>query len=140
MKIEVSRTEQGLPQVAWIQRTSESGATRGSRRRRWMLIGGTAIGAILGFLCARDIYEMMAAPVAGLVLGASFSKRGTNGPTDPHDAEAVLVDQYCEAKILRRGDDLLFAWSLKGRRLKDGFEMPLADVTEMIAGGMNEWF
>jgi hypothetical protein len=140
MKIEVSRSADGFPKVAWIQETSESGDTVGSRVKKWLMVLGLAGGFLWGWQ-ANDARLMLVGPLAGLIavmaLGGMVEKE--KGPS-PDDEEPILEKQYCEACIVRRNGVLMFSWSLKGKRMTGSFEIPLAEATELVVGGFNEWF
>jgi hypothetical protein len=140
MKIEVSRSADGFPRVAWIQETSVSGDTVGGRVKKWLMLLGL-IGGFLWGLEGKSIKLMLVGPLAGLIavmaLGGIVEKE--KGPS-PDDEEPILEKQYCEACIVRRNGVLMFSWSLKGKSLKDSFEIPLAEATELVVGGFNEWF
>ncbi len=68
--------------------------------------------------------------------------RGSNhkGEIPRKERRPILVEQYCEARIIRRGDDLLFCASTDGKRVHRNAELPLAQLGEMVIGGANEWF
>lgn len=141
MRIEISETTQGLPQVAWIQSTSETGATLGAQRFRFG-IGAGLIGGFLVGLHSGDLRMIFAGPLVGALammaaIGHAEKERG--GP-EKDGAAPILDEQYCEARIERDGDELVLVWSLNGRTTADQFVVGLAEVTELVLGNMNEWF
>lgn len=141
MKIEIFRETGGWPKVAWIQTTAETGATVGARKSLWAIVVGMACGLALG-ISADDPTFLFAGPVFGAIAALwlrGHDEKARGGPA-PADAAPILADQYCEAKIFRQDDALFFGWSLKGKRMTDAFTLPLADVTEIVVGGMNDWF
>ncbi len=141
MRIESLRETGGWPKVAWIQTTAESGATVGSRKSLWAMVVGMVIGLSLG-ISADDPTLLFAGPAFGAI--GALALRGHDqkerGGPSPTDAAPILADQYCEARIFRQSDALFFGWSLKGKRMTDEFTIPLAEVTELVLGGMNDWF
>jgi hypothetical protein len=140
MKIEVSVAEHGGPRVAWVQSTSETGETVGSRKAHFTMALGLGGGLLLG-IAMGDPKMLFAGPLFGLMaalwsMGQDAKERGP----DKDDAAPILTKQYCEASIVRDGDMLLLDWSLKGKRMTDRFTIPLADAGELIVGSMNDWF
>jgi hypothetical protein len=141
MKIELSQTPQGYARVAWVQSTSETGETVGSMKFKWLigtgLIGGFILGVAMG-----ELKMLFFGPLFGvmaLVASAGHDEKKRGGPPK-EDAAPILVQQYCEARIERHQDQLVLAWEMKGKKLSDSFVIPLAEATELIVGGMNEWF
>lgn len=141
MKIEVTRTREGWPQVAWIQETAESGATFGGRKTAWALIFGAIAGMAIGvFNCGPAGLFIGGVAGAAFMLLALGHQEKERGAPDPRDAEPILVKQYAEMKVVEGRDTLLLAWSLKGKRMSDAFVIPLAEATELSVGTFNEWF
>lgn len=141
MKIEISQTWQGLPQVAWVQSTAENGETRGSRREKMMLIGGGILGFLFG-ISTGDPKLVFAGPLFGMgcAMAAIGHERKEQKGDNPRDQLPILHEQYCEARLERIGDELMFVYALKGKRFHDNFTVPLADVSELVLGSFNEWF
>ena len=141
MRIETSRDAGKWPKVAWVQTTAETGATVGARKSLWAVVVGMAGGLALG-ISADDPTFLFSGPVFGAIAALwlrGHDEKARGGPA-PADAAPILADQYCEAKVFRRNDALFFGWSLKGKRMTDEFTIPLAEVTDPVVGGMNDWF
>ena len=141
MKIEVTRTREGWPQVAWIQEAAESGATFGGRKTAWAVIFGAVAGMLIGVYAAgpQGFFFGGAAGAVFMLLAIGHQEKERGAP-DPRDAEPILEKQYAELKVVEGRDTLLLAWSLKGKRMKDDFVIPLAEATELSVGTFNEWF
>jgi hypothetical protein len=140
MKIEPSMTDEGLPKVAWVQSTAETGETIGGRQEKWTIGMFVAAGVFYGWYI-NNALMMILGGIGGFILalyamGEQYKERGR----DPDHNDPILVKQYCEASLVKRGGGLKFAWQLKGKRLKDSFELPYSDVCELVVGGYNEWF
>lgn len=138
MKIDISQTAQRLPRVSWVQSTSESGLSRGTRRMRIYVISGAVLGALFGLGAPNGGWWVVALLGAGMA--AKIARRRPEDGPYPMDDKPILVDQACTAWIERRANALYFCWALKGRRRRDSFELPLAEIAELQLGSFNEWF
>jgi hypothetical protein len=140
MKMEVSQTA-GLPKVAWVQTTPETGRTVGGMQAQWTFIAFSVIGALIGLYNGGDIAFMVVGAIGGccFALFAMAEHHKQHGP-GANDNDPILAKQYCEAALVKRGGELMFIWSLKGKKMKDSFELPYADVSELVVGSFNEWF
>ena len=141
MKIEVTRTRAGWPQVAWIQEAAETGATFGGRKTAWATIFGAVTGMVIGVLAGgpQGFFFGGAAGAVFMLYALADQDKDRGGP-DPRDAEPILERQYVEMKVVEGRDTLFLAWSLKGKRMRDEFVIPLAEATELSVGTFNEWF
>jgi hypothetical protein len=141
MKMEISHSG-GLPKVAWVQETPETGATKGGQTDKYVIIGFVAIGAVVGLFKGDFAFIfMLIGAGAGLILsiiGLAMHHKEHGQAADYYDP--ILTKQYCEAALVSRGGKLMFTWSLKGRKMQDSFELPYAEVSELVVGGFNEWF
>lgn len=133
----------GLPWIAWVQETPETGRTLGGLAYRWIVISATVLGSVVGLilaLIADDLgpIERLAMLIGGPLWGAGLSALLGLGALSLRDP--VLSKQHCRLQIVRRNDDLLLAYSLKGEKKRYAFEVPLAEVAELVLGDSNEWF